>query len=199
MQRELLRLGSRGDVIARVRQETLEILESDNTCSNWFGEVEPDAATIFRTLHYAIDSNGETDIYSVRDNFGDLFFKHPWGAKSVEGAGRNSFVELNGNGPFFIHKSHVLPFEHRLTNLWPGNEDVPMLIGPYQGATPEAQMTIMLHELGHIVSRLPRDDNTWNGRSSENTKEVLRHCSKQIRQIAREQRNLNVHAALALR
>ena len=131
--------------------------------------------------------SGEANIYSVRDNFGDLFFKHPWAAKSVEGAGRNSFIELNGNGPFFIHKSRVLPFEHRLANSWRNDGLLPVLIGPYEGATPKAQLTIMLHELGHIVGRLPRDDNSWNGRSSENTREVLRHCKKEIRQISRQE------------
>jgi len=187
MQTELSQLGSRGDLIVRARQQTLEILQSENTCSAWFEEVEPDIVGVFRSLHYEVDANGEADIYSVRDQLGDLFFKHPWGAMSVEGGGKNSFIELNGNGPFFIHKSRVLPFEHRLANFWRNDELLPVMIGPYEGATPEAQVTIMLHELGHIVERLPRDDNSWNGRSSENTREVLRHCKKEIRQISRQE------------
>jgi hypothetical protein len=189
VQLELSQLGSRGNLIAHVRQQTLEILESDNACSAWFDEAEPAAAGVFRSLHYDLDTDGEADIYSVRDNFGDLFFKHPWGAKSVEGAGRNSVVELNANGPFFIHKSRVLPFEHRPANAWRNDEPLPELIGPYEGGTTEARLTIMLHEVGHIVARIPRDDNSWNGRSSENTREVLRHCKKEIRQLSRQDRD----------
>ena len=44
IQIELSQLGPRGDLIAHVREQTLEILEANNTCSGWFEEAEPDAA-----------------------------------------------------------------------------------------------------------------------------------------------------------
>lgn len=182
---ELSGLGPRGLLIARVRERTLQILQSDNECSAWFEETDPEAADVFRSLHYDIDEDGTANIYSVTDNFGDLLFKHPWGAKSIEDSGKDSFIELNGNGPFFVRKTRVMPSDPHSSAILP-DQPQGTLIGPYQGATPQAQITIMLHELGHIVGRLPRDDNSWNGRSSENTRDVLRHCKREIRQMARQ-------------
>jgi len=186
--RELSALGQRGSVIAHVREVTLDILQSDNTCSAWFEEADPNVAEVFRSLHYDLDASGTADIYSSRDKFGELLFMHPWGARSREYAGRNSFIQINGNGPFFVPRSRVTP-----TDPNDGSGSVvgliPTLIGPYKGATIEAQVTIMLHELGHITGRLPKDDYSWNGSSSRNTSEVLRHCKKEIRQVARESRD----------
>jgi hypothetical protein len=188
MSQELSSLGPRGELIAGVREQTLQILQSGNACKAWFEEADPDAADVFRSLHYDIDLNGTASIYSITDNFGDLLFKHPWGARSVENSGRNSFIELNGNGPFFVRKTRIVPSEAKLAAILPNGPQA-VLIGPYEGATPEAQITILLHELGHIVGRLPRDDNSWNGRSSDNTRELLRHCKKDIRQAARREVN----------
>jgi hypothetical protein len=184
---ELTGLGPRGDLIARVREQTLNILDEDNTCTTWFEKVEPNIADVFRSLHYDIDSKGTAEIHSGRDLLGDLYFMHPWGAKAVENAGRDAFIQFNANGPFFISKTHVTPADARgaVVRI---EAPQPVYIGPYEGASTEAQLTIMLHELGHIVGRLPTDDISWNGRSSENTREVLRHCKKEIREVARQQR-----------
>jgi len=181
-------LGQRGSLIAQVRELTLEILQSDNTCSAWFEEADPDAADVFRSLRYYIETNGTSDIYSIRDNFGDLYFMHPWGARTREYAGKNSFILINANGPFFIRKSRVIPSDPKQAATSPIGS-IPVLMGPYTGATPEAQITIMLHELGHITGRLPEDNNSWDGSSSRNTSEVLRHCKKEIHQVARKARN----------
>lgn len=185
MSQELSSLGPRGEVIARVREQTLQILQSDNACKAWFEGADPDIADVYRSLHYDIDVNGTATISGVTDKFGELLFKHPWGARSIEGSGRNSFIELNGNGPFFIRKTRVMPSIASLAAMLP-DEPQSVLIGPYEGATPEAQITIMLHELGHVVGRLPRDDDSWNGKSSNNTREVLRHCKREIHQAARQ-------------
>ena len=182
---ELTGLGQRGNLIAKTRERTLSILQSDNTCAAWFQESDPDAADIFRSLHYDVDATGPADIYSFRDSLGDLFFLHPWGARSIEYSGRSSFIQINGNGPFFVRKSRVTASDNRSAAVLP-SEFIPVIIGLYVGATPEARITIMLHELGHIIGRLPRDDNSFDGRSSQNTSEVLRHCKKEIRQVARD-------------
>jgi hypothetical protein len=42
---ELLALGERGDLIARAREQALEILQVPNACAAWFQESEADAAT----------------------------------------------------------------------------------------------------------------------------------------------------------
>ena len=49
-------------------------------------------------------------------------------------------------------------------------------VGFYDGDTPEARVAILLHELGHIIGRLPEDNDSWDGESSRNTMEVLQHC-----------------------
>jgi hypothetical protein len=45
---------------------------------------------------------------------------------------------------------------------------------------------MMLHELAHIIGRIPEDDDSWNRRSSQNTDEVLRHCKKEIDFVTRK-------------
>jgi hypothetical protein len=59
-----------------------------------------------------------------------------------------------------------------------------LTIASYNGNTPEAQITILLHELGHIIGRLPEDDDSWDGRSVRNTSEVSRHCKSETRAAA---------------
>jgi hypothetical protein len=181
---ELGDLGSQGDLIAHAREQTLDILTTANTCTAWFEEIEPDVADVFRSLHYAIDAGGTAEIHSSRDVFGDLYFMHPWGAKAVENSGRDAFIQFNGNGPFFIARTHVAPANAPASDFRI-EAPQPVYIGPYVGASTEARLTIMLHELGHIVGRLPKDDISWNGQSSENTRQVLRHCKKEIHEIAR--------------
>ena len=44
----------RGDVITRARDQTLEMLQTENACSAWFREAEPDPAGVFRSLHFEI-------------------------------------------------------------------------------------------------------------------------------------------------
>jgi hypothetical protein len=59
-----------------------------------------------------------------------------------------------------------------------------LVISSYAGNTPEAQITILLHELGHIIGRLPEDDDSWDGRSIRNISEVSRHCKTETRAAA---------------
>jgi hypothetical protein len=172
---ELRSLGQRGDKIARARQQALEILQTQNACAAWFQESDPDAAEVFRSLHYELDRQGTSHIVRLRTEFGVSHFKHPWGAKSDENAGRNSSIFLNAYGPFFARQSRVTdsavimrPTWHRLN------------VGFYDGDTNEARVAILLHELGHIIGRLPADNDSWDGRSSRNTLEVLQHCKSEI-------------------
>ncbi len=182
---ELSALGARGDLIGHTREQTLQILQTENACAAWFQEVDPDAADVFRSLHYDLEENGTSDIYSITDKFGDVWFKYPWGARSIEYSGKDSFIQVNRNGPFFVRKSRVTSSDPMLRSA--SLDDWQLVrIGPYAGATPEARITIMLHELGHIIGRLPKDDNSSDGRSSRNTGEVLRHCKSEIHLIARQ-------------
>jgi hypothetical protein len=182
---ELSGLGQRGGLISRTREQTLQILQSDNICAAWFKEADPDAVEVFGSLHYQLYESGPSNIYVLRDNFGGILFKYPWGARSRENAGRDSTIELNSNGPFFVRKSRLTVADPVIGIVPPFGLE-PIIIGPYTGTTTEARIAIMLHELGHIIGRLPKDDDSLDGRSSQNTAEVLRYCKKEIRQAARK-------------
>ena len=183
--RELSILGKRGDAIARAREQVLEIMQPGNACSAWFEEVNPDSAEVFRSVHFELEVRGTSYVYAVRDSARGQLFKHPWAARTTQNAGRNAVIQLNGNGPFFNRTSRIM-------QLAPGGEfglpagDLTLTISDYTGDTPQAQITILLHELGHIIGRLPEDDDSWDGRSFRTTSEVLRHCKTEVRAAARK-------------
>src|SRR5882724_7372930 len=189
---ELSALGKRGDTIARAREQVLEILQPGNACSAWFQEADPDATEVFRSLHFELEVGGTSYVYSVKDSARGQLFKHPWAARTTENGGRNSVIQLNGNGPFF----NVL---RALCNWTQGERSrgllVTMLtISSYNGDTPEAQITILLHELGHIIGRLPEDDDSWDCRSFRNTSEVSRHCKSETRAAAHNRSRGSIRA-----
>lgn len=183
--RELLVLGKRGDAIARAREQVLEILQPGNACSAWFQEANSDPAEVFRSARFELEVGGTSYVYSVRDSVRGQLFKHPWAARTTQNAGKNAVIQLNGNGPFFNRTSRIM-------QLAPGGEfglpagDLTLTISDYNGDTPQAQITILLHELGHIIGRLPEDDDSWDGRSFRNTSEVLRHCKTEVRAATRK-------------
>jgi hypothetical protein len=184
---ELSNLGKPGETIARARRQALEILQNRNACSSWFQEIDPAAAEVFRSLHLEMESKGPNHIYGSRDNEGGLHFMHPWAAETYEYGGRNSVVWLNGNGAFFKRASIVMQTDSdgappRLAGFRQ------LVIPPYAGNTPEAQITILLHELGHVIGRLPEDHDVRTDQSSRNTSELLRHCKAEVRAAARKSR-----------
>jgi hypothetical protein len=120
----------------------------------------------------------------MRDSERGQILKHPWGAKAIENGGPNSTILLNASGPFFKRTSVVMQLDPVGMFLRPSG-NLTLTVSSYDGNTPEAQITILLHELGHITGRLPEDDDSWDGRSSRNTSEVLRHCKAEIRAAAR--------------
>jgi hypothetical protein len=184
---ELRSLGQRGDKIARARQQTLEILQTQNGCADWLQESDPDAAEAFRSLHYELDQRGTSHIVRQRTDFGVSHFKHPWGAMSDENAGRNSSIFLNAYGPFFARQSRVTDLAGTVRPTWHS-----LNVGPYDGDTSEARVAILLHELGHIIGRLAADNDSWDGRSSRNTMEVLQHCKTEIdRRVRKDSRVSN--------
>jgi hypothetical protein len=181
---ELSVMGRQGATIARARDQVLGILQQQNACSAWYQEVDPDAAEVFRSLRFELDANGPAVVYSRRDADHGPLFKHPWGAKAMQLGGENSVVLLNPHGAFFQRTSLVVPLGPA-GNLLPPLGSQVLTISSYTGDTPEAQITILLHELGHIVGRLPEDDDSWSGRSGRNTYEVLQHCKGEIKMAAK--------------
>jgi hypothetical protein len=180
---ELSALGKQGDSIARARGQVLEILQNGNACTAWFQEADSAPAEVFRSLHFELEPNGPSAIYGMTNGQGKQSFKHPWGARSMQSVGRGSTIWLNANGPFFNRTSPVLQQDSRARLVWPSGNRM-LTISKYNGGTPEAQITILLHELGHIIGRLPEDGDSWDGRSSQNTSEVLRHCKIEVRAAA---------------
>jgi hypothetical protein len=181
--RELTSMGARGNLIAQSRDLTLDILQGQNACSAWFQEVEPAVSEIFGSLHYELDKTGRADIFSLRDDDGETLYKDPWGAMTNENAGRDATVRINTNGAFFNRMSRVTRLS---VSGVPASRDTWhfLTIASFLGDTAEARITIMLHELGHIVGRIPEDDDSWGGQSTRNTREVLRHCKGEIHFVA---------------
>ena len=177
---ELSALGKQGDTIARAREQVLEILQQGNACTAWFQGADPDPAEVIRSLHFALELKGPSHVYGIRDSNGKQVFKHPWAARSIENGGRDSTILLNANGPFFNRTSVVMQLDPRGRLVRPDGIRL-LMISSYKGNTPEAQVTILLHELGHIIGRLPEDGDSWDGQSSRNTSDVLRHCSTETR------------------
>lgn len=173
---ELLALGERGDLMARAREQALEILQGQNACAGWFQESDPDATEVFGSLHYRLDRKGTSHIERVQGQLGVTHFKHPWAAWSTESTLSNSIIYLNANGAFFSRESRITDPPGGIRPLaWHR-----LKIGFYDGDTPGARVTILLHELGHIIGRLPADNDSWDGLSSRNTMDVLQYCKREI-------------------
>jgi hypothetical protein len=185
---ELSALGKRGDTIARARGQVLEILQHSNACTAWFQEASSDPAEVFRSLHFELEKRGPSYVYGMRNQEGGLSYKHPWAASSTQYGGSNSTILLNANGPFFNRASVIMQLDlmGRLTR--PDGTRL-LTISSYKGNTPEAQVTILLHELGHIIGRLPEDSDSWDGQSSRNTSDVLRHCKAETPPVAHKSRS----------
>jgi hypothetical protein len=181
---ELAALGKRGEAIIRARDQVLAILETENSCTAWFEEYQLHPAEVFRTLHYQIEFEGTSRILRSEDDRGNVSFKHPWGARVTQSGGSFSVVQVNAYGPFFIHTSPV--FQVFTGNLvWP-NGFRALRIESYGGNSPGARVVILLHEFAHVIDRIPEDDDSWDGRSSRNTMQVLAHCRHQIETVLHE-------------
>jgi hypothetical protein len=162
----------------RARDQVLSILKSENSCSAWFQEANPETAVIFESLHYQVRRHDVAFIYRVTDERGDRHLKDPWSARTTQAGGPDSTILLNLDGSFFKSSSTVMQMDG--TFFRPVGHHM-LFIASFPGSTAEAKITILLHELGHVVGRLPADDDSWDGRSSHNTEEVVRHCKQQIR------------------
>jgi hypothetical protein len=171
--------------VMRARGQVLAILESENSCSAWFREANPDTAEIFESLHYKIRRHDAAFISRVTDERGDRHLKDPWSARTTQAGGPDSTILLNLDGSFFKSSSPVMQMDG--TFLRPVGHHS-LFIASFPGNTAEAKIIILLHELGHVVGRLPADDDSWDGRSSHNTEEVVRHCKQQIRPAAEKPR-----------
>jgi hypothetical protein len=181
---QLRAFGKRGETIAEVRVQVLEILQSRNACSAWYHEVDADPAGTFRSLEFLLDENGPPYIFSVKQSGGARLLKQPYVASAYENAGRNARIQINANGAFFNRATEVFePFPGGGPLLRKGLHT--LSVASYSGSTSAAQVTTMLHELGHVTGRIPEDSDSWDGLSARNTVEVLRFCRPEIDAVAR--------------
>jgi hypothetical protein len=182
-QLELAALGKRGETIARARGRVLQILQEENACSAWFRELDLDPAETLRSVRFVVSKDGPRYVLARRlDGLGESF-KHPWVAGTVENSGRGATVWINANGAFFNGSSEILEWEADGGPVRPVGTRI-LRVGAYAGNTPEAQVTTLLHELGHIVGRIPEDNDSTDGESGRNTAEVLRYCRPEIKAVA---------------
>jgi hypothetical protein len=146
--------------------DVFSILSEDNSCSGFYGGR---AATVVLTKmvsrmrstyfdpHIAIRMKGETTVFQdARTGFSFRLF---------------ATAEVNSGGSFY--RGNTL-YETRLP-----------LIANFQPNTKEARVTILLHELGHLVRNtdkhwLLEDDGTDFDQSRKNTDVVLKVCREQI-------------------
>ena len=176
---DLNAMGKRGQAILRARDKVLEILQTQNACSAWYRTKDPDAAAIFRTVTFALDR--DTDIYvrTMPEAGGIQLIRNPYVAKVVQGEGLNATVTINVNGAFFFPMGTSVddrveggPVSFRGAR--------PINVGPYTGGSFRAQVLALLHEFGHVIDLLPMDRDDYEGRSQQNTAEVLRACRAQV-------------------
>jgi hypothetical protein len=115
---------------------------------------------------------------------GTNLFKHPWTARTMEHSGRDSTIALHPSGAFLRPNLPLVEVDFRGDREWKTGGVHRLIIASYSGNTARAQITILPHELGHLVGWLIEDDDSWNGRSTRNTEEVLRHCQHEINAAA---------------
>jgi len=185
VQEELTTMGKSGQKILRARDRVLEILQTENACSAWFREKDSHPADTFRTLSFEVDRNGEEFVQESTDPVDNAtIFRNPYVAKVFQGDGRDATITINTNGAFFYPMSVVV-------EVWKEGVVVsrrgprPTNVGPYPGDTRKAQVLVLLHEFGHVLDLLPADGNNVQGKSVQNTNEVLRFCRAEIESKAK--------------
>jgi hypothetical protein len=179
VQEDLAARGKPGRKILRARERVLEILQTENVCSGWFREKDSNPADTFRTLNFEIDHKGENLVLESRSTDDLTIFRNPYVARVFQADGRYATITVNTNGAFFKPSANAVEIwkDGGLANYrGPRSTNV----GPYTGDTMRAQVLVLLHEFGHVLDLLPIDENNVDGKSVQNTNEVLRFCRAEI-------------------
>jgi hypothetical protein len=179
IQEDLATRGKQGQKILRARERVLEVLQTENACSAWFREKDSNPAATFRTLNFEIDRKGEAFIRVSKDAESQTMYRNPYIASVGQDVGAFSIITLNAEGAFFRAQATTLVVvrDGELTTL--GRPQF-MNVGPYLGNTLVAQTLALLHEFGHVLNLLPVDFDNQDGRSMQNTGEVLRYCRAEV-------------------
>jgi hypothetical protein len=177
-------LGKKGKSIFGARARVLKILEAGDACSAWFRDRAPDPAHLFRTLSFTVDSKAIDYVTERPDNSSTIYI-HPYVAHVVQDGGEFQNVALNAGGAFFRPSANLIRLAKQGGAVQFEGTTRMLKVGPYMGSTLQAQITTLLHELGHVEGLLPLDTDDVNGQSSANTREVLRHCQPEIDSAAK--------------
>lgn len=182
---ELSALGRAGAKIARAREAVLDILRSQNACTEWFETKEPSSAPTFQSLSFFLDRHGPPDIFESTGEHSIVIRRQPYVARATQDGGAHTAITINANGAFYKPQSQVLrigretgPIQSEGTRL--------LTVGTYMGDTLRAQMVTLLHEFGHVIDLLPEDADNLDGKSVKNTDEVLRHCRSEVESRAQQ-------------
>jgi len=187
---QLNSMGARGQLIRQARAQVLLILSEDNACSAWYRGAEPDATEKFRSLRFAVDSGGASEILKLTNWNDDPSYYQPYVARTGQNVGWGSTIALNANGAFFKNAAAVRVVNKLSDPGYIHNSARPLVVGSFDGATPQARMLTMLHEYGHILDLIPIDVGVPSAPfvSTRNTETVLQHCKAQIQAEAKHSR-----------
>jgi hypothetical protein len=179
VQDDLAAMGKAGQKILRARDKVLEILETENACTAWYREKDSNPAETFRTLSFAVDHHGEEVVHVSKDTESQYIYRDPYVARVSQDAGAFTTITLNAGGAFF-HPLTTTIMDHSEGGLWAFSNPRTINVGPYPGDSVAAQTLTLLHEFGHVIDLLPLDFNNEDGKSVQNTREVLRFCRAEI-------------------
>ncbi|HXC87580.1 MAG TPA: hypothetical protein VNU23_07330 [Candidatus Cybelea sp.] len=176
---ELSGLGKAGVKLARAREEVLEILRSDNACTEWIRSKDAKPADTFQSLNFLLDQHGPTYVLESRVSASIVMVRQPYVARATQDGGAHTAITINAYGAFYRTQGNALRV---LQEGGPPLTDGSRLltVGDYLGDTLPAQMVTLLHEFGHIIDLLPEDADNLDGKSVRNTDEVLRHCRGEV-------------------
>ena len=176
---DLNTMGKQGQSILRARDKVLEILQAQNACTDWYRTKSSDPVAVFRTLTFSVDRNGDGFVRTTPATEGVEIIRNPYVASVEQDGGANSTVTINANGAFFYPAANLV--EDRFKG---GPVDFhgarAIAVGPYSGGSFRAQVLVLLHEFGHVIDLLPEDRDDRDGRSRQNTLDVLRACRAEV-------------------
>jgi hypothetical protein len=176
---KLSAFGKAGAKIARAREEILDILRTENACTEWFATKDATPANTFQSLNFLLDQRGPKDVFESNVTVSMFIIRQPYVARATQDGGAHTAITINAHGAFYRTQGTALkvvpeggPVQADGTRL--------LTVGAYRGDTLPAQMVTLLHEFGHIIDLLPEDADNLDGKSVRNTNEVLRHCRGEV-------------------
>jgi hypothetical protein len=163
---------SEDKVLGSAYYDTLNILQSNNRCSDFFGG--PTAAGIFNELISKIQKDSLAVGIGIRMSG---LTTHIHDARTKKQYRIFEKVSLNSRGPFYRRK----------TGLW--DPTVPR-VGRFEPNTKEARVLMLLHELGHVIKGadgrwLLPDDGQDESVSRTNSQKIEDVCDEQIQSLGK--------------